>query len=71
MRRDLERLQDILEAIERIERYSQEDRSTFDKNDLIQTWMLYHIQIIGEAASKISEEFRADHGESPGTETSQ
>lgn len=65
MRRDIERLQDILEAIERIEKYSKEGRSSFTKNDLIQTWMLYHIQIIGEAASKISEEMRQIHVDIP------
>lgn len=49
MRDDRERLLDILEAIERIEKYTARGRSVFDKDELIQTWVLHHLQIIGEA----------------------
>lgn len=58
MRRDRERLFDILEAIERIERHASEGRAAFENDELIQTWMLYHIQIIGEAAAKLSPDIR-------------
>lgn len=37
MRSDRERLQDILEAIERIHRYSVQGRLAFEQNELIQT----------------------------------
>ncbi len=37
MRDDREKLQDILEAIERIERYAVQGRSAFEHNELIQT----------------------------------
>ncbi len=49
MRDDRERLLDILEAIERIEKYTARGRSVFDEDELIQTWVLHHLQIIGEA----------------------
>ncbi|MGD9630401.1 MAG: hypothetical protein AB7V18_14265 [Pyrinomonadaceae bacterium] len=38
MRDDRERLLDILEAIERIEKYTARGRSVFDENELIETW---------------------------------
>lgn len=63
MRNDIERLQDILEAIKRIGEYAGVDRARFDRDELIQTWMVHNIQIIGEAASQLSEEFRSQHPE--------
>ena len=41
MRDDDERLRDILEAIERIEKYASRGREAFDVDELIQTWVLY------------------------------
>jgi uncharacterized protein with HEPN domain len=37
VRSDREKLQDILEAIERIERYTMQGRAAFEQNELIQT----------------------------------
>jgi uncharacterized protein with HEPN domain len=65
MRDDRERLQDILEAIERIERHAAKGREEFEKDELIQTWVVHHIQIIGEAARKLSEELRSEHDRIP------
>ena len=48
MRRDSERLQDILEAIERIQ--SRVDLNKIEDDEMLQVWVLYHLQIIGEAA---------------------
>lgn len=46
--RDLrERLLDILEAIERIEKYTIRGRDAFEQDELIQTWIVHHLQIIG------------------------
>ena len=56
MRDDEERLRDVHEAIERIERYADRGRETFDSDELIQTWVLHHLQIIGEAVRAISAE---------------
>lgn len=65
MRDDTERLRDILEAIERIERYIQQGRSAFDEQELIQTWVIYHLQVIGEAARATSSSFKARYPEIP------
>jgi len=54
MRDDRERLLDIVEAIERIERYTVQGRSSFESDELIQTWVLHHLQIIGEAVRSLS-----------------
>jgi uncharacterized protein with HEPN domain len=56
-------LADILEAIERIERYVQRGRSVFDADELIQTWVLYHLQVIGEASRALPQELRDRHPE--------
>jgi uncharacterized protein with HEPN domain len=37
MRDDREKLQDILEAIERIDRYAAQGRQAFEQDELIQT----------------------------------
>ena len=50
MKRDADRLADILEAINKIEKYSAVGRGAFDSDELIQTWMIHHLQVIGEAA---------------------
>lgn len=53
MRSPAERLRDILEAIERIERYTAQGRAGFDGDELIQNWVVRHLQIIGEAANAL------------------
>ena len=56
MRRESERLQDILDAIIAVERYSNQGKQVFDEQELIQIWMVHHFQIIGEAANALSPE---------------
>jgi uncharacterized protein with HEPN domain len=58
MRLDQERLHDILEAIAAINRYAIQGKAEFDHNELIQVWCLRHLEIIGEAAVRLSEETR-------------
>jgi uncharacterized protein with HEPN domain len=65
VRDDREKLLDILEAIEKIDRYSGIDKNTYERDELIQTWMVYNTQVIGEAASQLSEEFRSKHSDIP------
>jgi uncharacterized protein with HEPN domain len=50
MRSDQERLKDIQESITKIEKYTQLGKPEFLKNELIQSWVLLQLQIIGEAA---------------------
>ena len=58
MRDDPEKLLDILEAIEKIEERTKGDKGTFQHDEMLQVWALYHIQINGEAAGRISEDLR-------------
>lgn len=60
MRDDIERVRDVHEAIERIEKYAARGREAFDADELIQTWVLHHLQIIGEAVRAISAETKED-----------
>ena len=65
MRRESERLRDILEAIEAIERYACQGREAFDQQELIQVWIAHHLQVIGEAANALSNELIEQHPETP------
>jgi uncharacterized protein with HEPN domain len=65
MRNDRERLLDILEAIERIDRYAVRGRETFERDELIQNWTTHQLQIIGEAAARITPDLRENHPEVP------
>lgn len=69
MRDDREWLLDILEAIERIEKYSSRGKRAFEEDELIQSWIVHHLQIIGEALRSISEDFRRKHDDIPWKET--
>jgi len=65
MRDDRERLLDVQEAIERIERYTARGQEAFERDELIQTWVIHHLQIIGEAARALSPSFLQQHPEVP------
>ena len=65
MRDDRSRLQDILDATKRIERYAKHGRRVFEEDELVHTWMIHHIQIIGEAASQLTPSFRRTHQQVP------
>ncbi|MBI4665158.1 MAG: DUF86 domain-containing protein [Nitrospinae bacterium] len=61
MRDDHQRLLDIPEAMGKIEKYSGGGKTSFENNELIQTWVIYHLQIMGEAASNISDTTKAKY----------
>ncbi len=63
MRNDRRRLRHILEAIERIEKHIARGEESFRRDELIQNWMLRHLQVIGEAARALSRAFRDQHEE--------
>ena len=65
MRDDRERLLDILEAAARIERYTESGRDRFDSDELVQNWVVHHLEVIGEACARISEELRDKHPDIP------
>ncbi|GAC1640562.1 MAG: hypothetical protein NVS4B9_33140 [Ktedonobacteraceae bacterium] len=47
----------------RIEKYTQSGRTLFDHDELVQTWVIHHLEIIGEAARSIPQEYRRSHPE--------
>ncbi|MBI3159179.1 MAG: DUF86 domain-containing protein [Chloroflexi bacterium] len=58
MRDDKGRLQDIALAIDKIERALRgKTRAEFDADEMLQVWTIYHLQIIGEAANRLSHDF--------------
>ncbi|MGI0480645.1 DUF86 domain-containing protein [Geminocystis sp. CENA526] len=61
MRDDSERIRDIQECIEKIEKYSVRGEKEFYEEELIQTWIIHNLQIIGEASSATSEIFKAKY----------
>lgn len=65
MRDRRERLLDILEAIERIERYGSGGRDEFEESELVQVWILHHLQILGEAVNALKPELQKAHPEVP------
>jgi len=58
MRKEIDWLKDILEAIGQIEKYAVKGEDEYMQNELIQKWMVYHLQVIGEAANKVSNEIQ-------------
>jgi uncharacterized protein with HEPN domain len=58
MRDPKERLQDILDAIAAIERYRDRGKTAFEQDELLQTYFVHYLQIIGEAASSVPDETR-------------
>jgi len=65
MRNERERLLDIQEAISRIEKYATSGRSRFEHDELIQSWIVRHLQIIGEAVRALPIHFRDQHSQIP------
>lgn len=68
MRNEDDRLRDILEAIDSIRAEASKGHAHFAEDRMIQVWILHHIQIIGEAASRLSEPLKARHPEVPWTD---
>ncbi|OGL58542.1 MAG: nucleotidyltransferase [Candidatus Tectomicrobia bacterium RIFCSPLOWO2_02_FULL_70_19] len=58
MRSPQGRLEDILEAIARVERYAARGKEAFERDELIQNWFVRHLQIIGEAVRALPAEVR-------------
>ena len=65
MRRDGERLADIIEAAEKISIRAGKGRQAFDADEDVQIVLVHLIQVIGEAASGVSDELTSAHPEVP------
>ena len=68
MRDDRERLLDVLEAIEQIEKYARRGREAFDNDELVQAWVRSHLQTIGEACRAVSASLKERYHEVPWAE---
>jgi uncharacterized protein with HEPN domain len=65
VRRDGERLADIIEAAEKISIRAGKGRHAFDADEDVQIVLVHLIQVIGEAASGLSDELTSAHEEVP------
>ena len=65
MSRDRERLLHIQEAIDRVQRYASRGRDAFDRDELIQNWIVRHLQVIGEACRALSGDLQGRYPEVP------
>jgi uncharacterized protein with HEPN domain len=65
MRSDQERILDILEAIDKIKKYSNRGKATFESDELLQSWIVRNLQIVGEAASRISQSLQLKYSNIP------
>ncbi len=65
MRDPRERIADIVEAIERIEKYAAQGKDAFERDELVQIWILHHLQILGEAAASLGRDFHQKFPEIP------
>ena len=55
-------LEDIVESIAYIERYTNEiSTEAFEENELIQDAVIRRFQVIGEASKRVPDEFRKQH----------
>ena len=62
----LVRLRDMLDAAKKVRRYvAGHSRKSFDDDELLQLAMQHLVQIVGEAAYKVSRERKAKHPDIP------
>ncbi len=65
MRGDAERVAGMLEAAEKLEAQGAKGRDLFDQDEIVQLALVHLVQIIGEAASRVSDDLRRRHPEIP------
>lgn len=65
MRDEKQLLRDILKSISAIQKYTSLGQHRFKSDELIQTWVVRHLEVIGEAARKLPDQSRADMPDVP------
>ncbi|MEJ7812301.1 MAG: HepT-like ribonuclease domain-containing protein [Gemmatimonadaceae bacterium] len=65
MTRDRTRLLEILDSIERINRYVPRGKEAFHEDELVHTVISYRISSIGESVKGLSTPFRERHPDVP------
>lgn len=63
--KDRQRIQDILDAIEAIQKYTVPDYETFASDSKTQDAIFYNLIIIGEAANQLSDDFQEQNRNIP------
>jgi uncharacterized protein with HEPN domain len=65
MRSDADRLGDILEAAAKIRERSTDSIDVFRADEMLQVWVIHHLQVMGEAARGLSQPLKDRHPEVP------
>jgi uncharacterized protein with HEPN domain len=65
MRSDADRVSDILEAIAKIRERITDSIDAFQGDEMLQVWVIHHLQVIGEAARGVSQSLKDLHPEVP------
>ena len=65
MRNPAERIRDMLDAISCVLGRVPPDRQTFQNDELLQTYFVHYLQILGEAAYKLPQDFRTAYPDIP------
>jgi len=68
VRPDALRIRDMLFALRRIRDRCPDDLSTFEADEMVQVWVVHHLQMLGEAAARVSPETRQLEADIPWTE---
>jgi uncharacterized protein with HEPN domain len=63
MRSDADRASDILEAIAKIRERTTGGVGAFQGDEMLQVWVIHHLQVIGEAARGVSQSLKDRHPE--------
>jgi uncharacterized protein with HEPN domain len=65
MRDDRARLVDMLDAMNNIQNYTVLGKDRFQRDELVRTYIIYQLQVLGEAAYKLTPIFRSNHPDVP------
>ncbi len=65
MRNPRTRIEDMLRAIANIEQHTQGGLAAFERDEVLQIYMVHHLVIIGEAVARLPRDFVAIHPEIP------
>jgi uncharacterized protein with HEPN domain len=63
MRSDADRVSDILEATAKIKERITDSIDAFQRDEMLQVWVIHHLQVIGEAARGVSQSLKDSHPE--------
>jgi len=55
----------MLVAIDKMLEAAAAGRERFEADEMVQVWIVHHLEILGEAAASIPDELRAEHTEVP------